>query len=216
MRLNRPPVFTHPQEVTRIEKLIPQVVEEVKPNEKEDVDAHPDHLQRYFKKDFLLKMQNRLEAFYAQTLCVKPQLLRFEKSHSWSEELTSMKVVRPWLIIQLPMFRTSIRRVSASSGSLQTLLSALLRTPPTSPQVRYRLRWLKRVNGEVSAQERLSNNCWEVRVETRCNEEVLVAQYWQFFHLKQIYDERQAAVVDLHEGNECVKITLFTFQVKQQ
>lgn len=75
-------MFTHPQEVTRVEELIPQVVEEVKPNEKEDVDAHPDHLQKYFKKDFLLKMQSRSGAFYAQTLCVKPQLLQFEKSHS--------------------------------------------------------------------------------------------------------------------------------------
>lgn len=102
-------MFTHPQEVSRVEILIPQVVDAVKPNEKEDVDAHPDHLQKCFKKDFLLKMQNRLEAFYAQTLCVKPQLLRFVKSHSRSEELTSMKAVSPWLIIQLPMFHTSTR-----------------------------------------------------------------------------------------------------------
>lgn len=28
-----------------VEKLIPQIVEEVKPDEKEDVDGHPDHLQ---------------------------------------------------------------------------------------------------------------------------------------------------------------------------
>lgn len=36
---------THPQQVTRVEELRPQIVEEVKPYEQEDVDAHPDHLQ---------------------------------------------------------------------------------------------------------------------------------------------------------------------------
>lgn len=36
--------FSHPEEMTRVEKLIAQVVDEVKPNEEEDVDAHPDHL----------------------------------------------------------------------------------------------------------------------------------------------------------------------------
>lgn len=30
--------------MTRVEKLFAQVVEEVKPNEEEDVDGHPDHL----------------------------------------------------------------------------------------------------------------------------------------------------------------------------
>lgn len=31
--------------MARVEKLIPQIVEAVKPDEKEDVDAHPHHLQ---------------------------------------------------------------------------------------------------------------------------------------------------------------------------
>lgn len=31
--------------MTGVEELRPQIVEEVKPDKKEDVDAHPDHLQ---------------------------------------------------------------------------------------------------------------------------------------------------------------------------
>lgn len=35
---------SHPEEVAGVEELLAQVVEEVEPNEEEDVDAHPDHL----------------------------------------------------------------------------------------------------------------------------------------------------------------------------
>lgn len=42
--------------MARVEKLIPQVVEEVKPNEKEDVDAHPDHLQTHPRSHFHRKL----------------------------------------------------------------------------------------------------------------------------------------------------------------
>lgn len=35
---------TYPQKMARVEKLRPQIVEQVKPNEEEDVDAHPHHL----------------------------------------------------------------------------------------------------------------------------------------------------------------------------
>lgn len=42
--------------MARVEKLIPQVVEEVKPNEKEDVDAHPDHLQTHPRSHFHHKL----------------------------------------------------------------------------------------------------------------------------------------------------------------
>jgi len=31
--------------MTRVEKLFPQGIEQVKPDENEDVDGHPDHLQ---------------------------------------------------------------------------------------------------------------------------------------------------------------------------
>lgn len=36
--------FAYPQEVTRVEETFPQIVKEIKPNEEENVDAHPDHL----------------------------------------------------------------------------------------------------------------------------------------------------------------------------
>lgn len=35
---------THPQEMTRVEELLAQIVKEVKPDEEEYVDAHPHHL----------------------------------------------------------------------------------------------------------------------------------------------------------------------------
>ena len=37
--------FTHPQNVTSVEILIPQLVDKKEPDEKEYVDCHPDHLQ---------------------------------------------------------------------------------------------------------------------------------------------------------------------------
>lgn len=35
---------SHPEEVAGVEELLAQVVEEVEPNEEEDVDGHPDNL----------------------------------------------------------------------------------------------------------------------------------------------------------------------------
>ena len=35
---------THPQKMARVKELRPQIVEQVKPDEEEDVDAHPHHL----------------------------------------------------------------------------------------------------------------------------------------------------------------------------
>lgn len=39
-----PDAFTYAQEMPGVEELIPQIVKEVKPDEEEDVDAHPNHL----------------------------------------------------------------------------------------------------------------------------------------------------------------------------
>lgn len=57
--------------MTRVEKLIPQIVEEVIPDEKEDVDAHPDHLQTqpgscfHHKTSLSLKINVILSSLFA-------------------------------------------------------------------------------------------------------------------------------------------------------
>lgn len=122
--------------MTRVEEPIPQVVEEVKPDEEEDVDAHPDHLHTqpgplliisFFCIEvarvwtltvmfFLFVIFGVLRTKCVQTsaaLCGFKKKMRFLKAGY--KELTSMKDVSPWLIIQLPMLSASPRPAAAAS-----------------------------------------------------------------------------------------------------
>lgn len=42
--------------MTRVKKLAPSIVYEVKPDEEKDVDAHPDHLQTQMQSPFRRKI----------------------------------------------------------------------------------------------------------------------------------------------------------------